>query len=85
MLWHSQQIISFNVASMPESFNKAKLESLWLKCLYQVTHRRAILINTSPPTFSISEENKYIIRHEKICTHLHYAICRKYDSETAEN
>jgi hypothetical protein len=26
-----------------------------------------------------------IIRHDKICTHLHYSICKKLGIETAEN
>jgi hypothetical protein len=30
-------------------------------------------------------KNKYIIRHDKVCTHLHYSICKKLGIETAEN
>jgi hypothetical protein len=30
-------------------------------------------------------KNKYIIRHDKVCTHLHYSICNKLGIETAEN
>jgi hypothetical protein len=26
-----------------------------------------------------------IIRHDKVCTHLHYSICKKLGTETAEN
>jgi hypothetical protein len=29
--------------------------------------------------------NEYIIRHDKVCTHLHYSICKKSGTETAEN
>jgi hypothetical protein len=29
--------------------------------------------------------NEYIIRHDKVCTHLHYSICTKVGTETAEN
>jgi hypothetical protein len=29
--------------------------------------------------------NEYIIRHDKVCTHLHYSICKKLGIETAEN
>jgi hypothetical protein len=28
---------------------------------------------------------EYIIRHDKGCTHLHYSICSKLGTETAEN
>jgi hypothetical protein len=30
-------------------------------------------------------KNDYIIRHNKVCTHLHYSICKKLGIETAEN
>jgi hypothetical protein len=30
-------------------------------------------------------KNEYIIRHDKVCTHLHYSICKKLGIETAEN
>jgi hypothetical protein len=26
-----------------------------------------------------------IIRHDKVCTHQHYSICKKLGTETAEN
>jgi hypothetical protein len=28
---------------------------------------------------------EYIIRHDKVCIHLHYSICKKLGIETAEN
>jgi hypothetical protein len=34
---------------------------------------------------SHSGKNKYIIRHDKVCTHPHYSICKKLGIETAEN
>jgi hypothetical protein len=30
-------------------------------------------------------KNEYIIRHDKVCTHLHYSIFKKLRIETAEN
>jgi hypothetical protein len=30
-------------------------------------------------------KNEYIIRHDKVCTHLHHSICKKLGIETAEN
>jgi hypothetical protein len=27
-------------------------------------------------------KNEYIIRHDKVCTHLHYSICKKLGIET---
>jgi hypothetical protein len=30
-------------------------------------------------------KNEYIIRHDKVCTHLHYTIYKKLGIETAEN
>jgi hypothetical protein len=40
------------------------------------------------PTASIITiiiKDEYIIRHDKVCTHLHYSICKKLGIETAEN
>jgi hypothetical protein len=34
------------------------------------------------PTLAKSE---YIIRHDKVCRHLHYSICNKLGIETREN
>jgi hypothetical protein len=34
---------------------------------------------------SKSGKNRYIIRHDKVCTHLHYSICKKLGIETTEN
>jgi hypothetical protein len=31
------------------------------------------------------EKNEYIVRHDKVCTHLHYSICKKLGIETVEN
>jgi hypothetical protein len=30
-------------------------------------------------------KNEYIVRHDKVCTHLHYSICNKLGVEAAEN
>jgi hypothetical protein len=33
----------------------------------------------------ILAKNEYIIRHDRVCTHLHYSICRTLGAETIEN
>jgi hypothetical protein len=33
----------------------------------------------------ILAKNEYIIRHDKVCTHLHYSICKTLGIETTEN
>jgi hypothetical protein len=33
----------------------------------------------------ILTKDEYIIRHDKVCTHLYYSICKKLGTETAEN
>jgi hypothetical protein len=30
-------------------------------------------------------KNGYVIRHDEVCTHPHYSICKKLGTETAEN
>jgi hypothetical protein len=34
---------------------------------------------------SILAKNEYVIRHDKVCTHLHYSICKTLGTETTEN
>jgi hypothetical protein len=33
----------------------------------------------------ILAKNEYVIRHDKVCTHLHYPICKTLAIETTEN
>jgi hypothetical protein len=33
----------------------------------------------------ILAKNEYIIRHDKVCTHLHYSMCKTLGTETTEN
>jgi hypothetical protein len=33
----------------------------------------------------ILAKNEYVIRHNKVCTHLHYSICKTLGTETTEN
>ena len=32
----------------------------------------------------ILAKNKYLMRHDKVCTHLHYSICKALGIETAD-
>jgi hypothetical protein len=33
----------------------------------------------------ILAENEYVMRHDKVCTHLHYSVCKTLGIETTEN
>jgi hypothetical protein len=33
----------------------------------------------------ILAKNEYVIRHDRVCTHLHYSICKTSGTETTEN
>jgi hypothetical protein len=33
----------------------------------------------------ILAKSEYVIRHDKVCTHLHYSICKTLGIETTEN
>jgi hypothetical protein len=37
------------------------------------------------PGCPILAKNEYVIRHYRICTHLHYSICKTLGTETTEN
>jgi len=32
----------------------------------------------------ILEKNEYLMRHDKVCTHLHYSICKSLGTETTD-
>jgi len=32
----------------------------------------------------ILEKNEYLMRHDKVCTHLHYSICKALGNETTD-
>jgi hypothetical protein len=32
-----------------------------------------------------SKKKEYIIRHDKVCTNLHYSVCKKSEIESTEN
>jgi hypothetical protein len=60
--------------------NKEEIESKYRLCReYEETVDD--LISGCP----ILAKNEYIIRHDKVCTHLQYLICKKLGTETTEN
>jgi hypothetical protein len=34
--------------------------------------------------FSIQAKNEYLMRHDKVCSHLHYSVCKSLDIETTD-
>jgi hypothetical protein len=42
-------------------------------------------INHLTPGCPILEKNEYVIRHDRVCTHLHCSICKTLGIETIEN
>jgi hypothetical protein len=63
-------------------FKKILREDIKSKCrLCKNTKSTDHLTGVCP----ILTQNDYIIRHGKICTHLHHSICRKLGIETTEN
>jgi hypothetical protein len=60
--------------------NKNKNKSRWRLCKkYEETIDR--LTSGCP----ILANNEYVIRHDRVCTHLHYSICKTLGIETSEN
>jgi hypothetical protein len=89
----NNKIINFCKSSMEKWSTR-----LQLKTNQELLQSRLIKINRgifqgdslSPLLFCIAlipitNELNRIIRHDKICTHLHYSICKKLGIETAGN
>jgi hypothetical protein len=49
--------------------------------LIQIVRRHQHNTNSACPIL----ENEYVIRHDKVCTHIHYSICKTLGIETTEN
>jgi hypothetical protein len=59
---------------------KEEIESRWRLCKeYEET---IDLLTSGCP---ILAKNEYVIRHDKVCTYLHYSICKTLGIETTEN
>jgi hypothetical protein len=78
MMAAQDQAISTNYFN--KKMLKQEIESrCWLCKEYKETIDH---LTSGCPTLA---KNEYIIRHDKVCTHLHYSICEKLGIETAEN
>ena len=39
---------------------------------------------TTTSGFPILAKNEYLMRHDKVCSHLHYSICKALGTETTD-
>jgi len=51
---------------------------------YQFCKQREETIDHLTSGCPILAKNKYLMRHDKVCTHLHYSICKVLGTETTE-
>jgi len=62
--------------------NKIMREEIESKCQLCKQHEETIdRLNSGCPIFV---KNEYLIRHDKVCTHLHYSICKVLGIETTD-
>jgi hypothetical protein len=67
---------------MAQGVNRQHLTTeAWVRVLVGYEETTDHLISGCPTL----AKNEYIIRHDKVCTHLHYSICKKLGIETAKN
>jgi hypothetical protein len=59
---------------------KEETESRWRLCKEYEEN-----IDHLTSGYPILAKNEYVIRHDKVCTHLHYSICKILGIETTEN
>jgi len=71
------QVISTNY--FKKKILKEEIES---KCRLCKQHEETIeyLISGCP----ILAKNEYLMRHDKVCTHLHYSMCKAFGTETTD-
>jgi hypothetical protein len=67
---------------MAQAVNRQHLTTeAWVRVLVGYEGTTDYLISGCPTL----AKNEYIMRHDEVCTHLHYSICKKLGIETAEN
>ena len=62
--------------------NKILKKEIESKCRLCKQHKETIDHLTSG--YPILAKNEYLMRHDKVCAHLHYSICKALDIETAD-
>jgi len=62
--------------------NKILKKEIGSKCRLCKQHEETIDHLTSG--CPISEKNEYLMRHDKVCTHLHFSICKALGIETTD-
>ena len=62
--------------------NKILMEETESKCQLCKQHEETIDHLTSGCPIQV--KNKYLMRHDKVCTHLHYSICKALGTETTD-
>jgi len=62
--------------------NKIFKEEIECKCRLCTQHEGTIDHLTSG--YPILAKNEYLMRHDKLCTHLHYSICKALVTETTD-
>jgi hypothetical protein len=73
------QVQEINTNYFKKQILKQEIESrYWLCKEYEETIDR---LASGSPTLV---KNEYIIQHDKVCTHLHYSICKKLGIETTK-
>ena len=61
--------------------NKILKEEIWCNAGY-VNNTKKLLTTTSG--CPILAKNEYLLRHDKVCTHLHYSICKALGIQTRD-
>jgi hypothetical protein len=62
--------------------NKILKEEIERKCRLCKEHEE--IVDHLNSGCSILAKNKYLMRHDKVCTHLHYSICKALGNETTD-
>ena len=62
--------------------NKILKEEIVSKC--RLCKKREETIDHLTSGCTILAKNEYLMRHDKVCTHLHYSICKALGIETTE-
>jgi hypothetical protein len=78
------KIVAAQDQAISTNYFKYKIlkEEIWCKCRLCKQHEETIDHLTSG--CPILAKNEYLVRHDKVCTHLHYSICKALGTETTD-
>jgi hypothetical protein len=78
-------IVSAQDQAISTNYFKRKIPKEEIESRYRLRTEYEETIDHLTSGYPILAKNEYVIRHDRVCTHLHYSVCNTLGIETTEN